>query len=213
MPGRLSATVFLRGCPWRCRYCHNTHLLKPEGEVIAWDDVLAFLQSRRRLLDAVVFSGGEPTASVGLARAMGEVRSLGFEIGLHTGGPFPARLGPLLALVDWVGFDAKAPFDAYGPVVGAADAGDAARESLLLISRAGCEVEVRTTLHPDLIPPDDAVRLGEQLLALGVRRWTLQAFRPVGVGDAALGVERISFDTYRPRLSRLGFDAVTFRAN
>ncbi len=25
-PGRLSAVVFLQGCPWRCRYCHNAEL-------------------------------------------------------------------------------------------------------------------------------------------------------------------------------------------
>ena len=26
-PGRLAATVFCQGCPWRCTYCHNTAIL------------------------------------------------------------------------------------------------------------------------------------------------------------------------------------------
>jgi len=26
-PDHLSAVVFCQGCPWRCAYCHNPHLL------------------------------------------------------------------------------------------------------------------------------------------------------------------------------------------
>lgn len=213
MPGRLTATLFLRGCPWRCRYCHNTHLQPADGEEIAWDEVLGFLRSRARLLDAVVFSGGEPTVSPGAVEAMAEVRELGFEIGLHTGGPSPGRLSALLSLVDWVGFDVKAPFDAYERVVGVPDAGERARTSLRLALDSECEVEVRTTLHPVLIDPEAARRLGRELLAEGVRRWTLQAFRPVGVEDPELGRARISLDPYRRVLDGLGFEELTFRAN
>lgn len=25
-PGKLAATVFVQGCPWRCPYCHNAAL-------------------------------------------------------------------------------------------------------------------------------------------------------------------------------------------
>ena len=57
-PGKLAAVVFCQGCAWRCGYCHNAHLQPRRGrEEIAWSDVLAFLQRRRGLLDAVVFSG------------------------------------------------------------------------------------------------------------------------------------------------------------
>src|SRR5215831_3439565 len=92
-PGYLSAVVFCQGCPWRCGYCHNPHLLPARGSGgIAWSDVLAFLQRRAGLLDAVVFSGGEPLAQATLANAMRGVRRLGFRIGLHTGGAYPARL-------------------------------------------------------------------------------------------------------------------------
>ena len=59
-PGELAAVVFCQGCPWRCGYCHNPHLLSVRGaSEIAWVDVLAFLRRRQGLLDAVVFSGGE----------------------------------------------------------------------------------------------------------------------------------------------------------
>ncbi|HEX6005079.1 MAG TPA: radical SAM protein, partial [Burkholderiales bacterium] len=66
-PDHLAAVVFGQGCPWRCGYCHNPHLLPKRGVArIAWRDVLAFLERRRGLLDAVVFSGGEPTLQAAL---------------------------------------------------------------------------------------------------------------------------------------------------
>ena len=79
-PGQLAAVVFCQGCPWRCGYCHNPHLIPPRAAAaLEWDDVLAFLERRRGLLDAVVFSGGEPTAQRGLAAAMREARALAYQ--------------------------------------------------------------------------------------------------------------------------------------
>ena len=40
-PGELAAVVFCQGCPWRCRYCQNSHLLpRSFRSEIAWQDVL-----------------------------------------------------------------------------------------------------------------------------------------------------------------------------
>ena len=113
-PNYLSAVVFCQGCPWRCGYCHNPHLLPAHapGE-IAWSDVLSFLRRRWGLLDAVVFSGGEPLAQAGLGDAMRTIRRMGFRVGLHTAGTYPSRLAQVLSLVDWIGFDIKAPFAEY----------------------------------------------------------------------------------------------------
>ena len=113
-PGQLVATVFAQGCPWACAYCHNPHLLPARGsDEIAWEEVLTFLRTRRGLLDGVVFTGGEPTLQDALPAAIADVRELGFQVGLHTGGQFPTRLARVLPQVDWVGFDVKAPWDDY----------------------------------------------------------------------------------------------------
>ena len=70
-PGRLAAVLFLQGCPWRCGYCHNPHLQPAIGPVARdYPSTLAWLEGRRGLLDAVVFSGGEPTAQAALGPAM-----------------------------------------------------------------------------------------------------------------------------------------------
>jgi pyruvate formate lyase activating enzyme len=186
-PGELAATVFCQGCPWRCRYCHNTHLLPADSPgQIAWPSVLDFMRGRVGLLDGLVFSGGEPTLQQGLAAAMREVRALGFRVGLHTAGPYPDRLAALLPLVDWVGFDAKAPFDDYTRITGVPGSGERARDSLLRILASGVAYEVRTTVHPALLDETMLHKLAGTLTDLGVRRYVLQAFRSAGCSDSAL---------------------------
>ncbi len=186
-PGMLTAVVFCQGCPWRCSYCHNPHLIPARGEhEIPWDEVLAFLHRRRGLLDGVVFSGGEPTAQSGLVDAVREVRALGFKIGLHTGGAYPRRLAGVLPWLDWVGLDAKAPFTEYARITGVAGSGEAALASLDTVLASGVETEIRTTVHPSLLADAEVLALARTLAAHGVRRQRLQAFRSTGCTDPSL---------------------------
>lgn len=147
-PGCFSAVVFCQGCPWRCRYCHNPHLLPADAPpAMAWDEVVYFLGRRRGLLDAVVFSGGEPTLQDGLAEAARAVKALGFKVGLHTADMYPERLRELLPLFDWVGMDIKAPFADYEQITSVAGSGAKARVSARWILDSGVDYEFRTTVH------------------------------------------------------------------
>jgi pyruvate formate lyase activating enzyme len=174
-PGRLAAVVFCQGCPWRCTYCHNPHLLPRGSGERPWPEVLAWLATRRGLLDGVVFSGGEPLLQRGLPAALAEVRALGFATALHTAGAYPERLAAVLPLIDWVGFDVKAPFAEYAPVVGC-DGGRAARRALELLLASGVAHEIRCTVPPQL---DAAVlvRMSAELAALGAAPPMLQTCR------------------------------------
>lgn len=186
-PGYLSAVVFCQGCPWRCGYCHNPHLLPSHGlSEIAWSDVLSLLRRRRGLLDAVVFSGGEPLAQAGLADAMRAVRRMGFRVGLHTAGAYPSRLAEVLALVDWVGFDIKAPFAEYSRITTVRGSGDRALASAKLLLDSDVDCEFRTTVHPDQHDPRALERLADHLVRLGVRNYVLQEFRADGCANGAL---------------------------
>jgi pyruvate formate lyase activating enzyme len=186
-PDALAAVVFCQGCPWRCGYCHNPHLIA----ATSWNEhdfgrILEWLASRRGLLDAVVFSGGEPTAQRQLGAAIDAVRALGFAVGLHTGGAYPRRLAKVLSQIDWAGIDVKAAVADYATVTGVPDSGINALASLDLIQKAGIAYEVRTTVHPLLTPPDAIERLARELAARGVERWILQPFRAIGCANAAL---------------------------
>lgn len=137
-PGRLAAVVFCQGCAWRCGYCHNPHLLPARGkEELPWARVVSFLERRRGLLDAVVFSGGEPTLQPSLRQAMEEVKGMGYLIGLHTAGIVPRRLAEVLPLLDWVGMDVKAPFEEHERVTGTRGSARRARASRELILESG----------------------------------------------------------------------------
>lgn len=155
-PDKLAAVVFCQGCAWRCGYCHNPELQPRRGSrEIAWPEVLQFLGRRRGLLDAVVFSGGEPTLQAGLAAAMREVKALGYLVGLHTAGIVPRRLAEVLPLVDWVAMDVKAKFDEHERVTRTRGSAGRARQSRELILKSGVACELHT-LAPDvqLAPAD-----------------------------------------------------------
>lgn len=194
-PGNLSAVVFVQGCPWRCGYCHNPHLQSREGAADKgsggppWGEILSLLRRRVGLLDAVVFSGGEPTMDPSLADAMRDVRSLGMQIGLHTAGMYPRRLVEVLPLVDWVGIDVKAPLGdaALHERLTGIKGGDAPlRESVRAVLASGVAHEFRTTAHPALLGDEALLRIGAGLAAAGASCFALQIYRAPGLGAAAL---------------------------
>lgn len=186
-PGQLAAVVFCQGCPWRCRYCHNPELQSPHApSTLVWRDVATFLERRRGLLDAVVFSGGEPTLHQELAAAMRQVRTMGFKVGLHSAGVYPSRLARLLPLIDWIGLDIKAPFNEYVRITGVPDSGKKAMSAARMMLNSGVDYEFRTTLHPALLSVRDTEDIAHTLAALGVRRYALQMFRAAGCADATL---------------------------
>ncbi|MGB3393292.1 MAG: anaerobic ribonucleoside-triphosphate reductase activating protein [Stenotrophomonas sp.] len=204
-PGGLAAVLFLQGCPWRCGYCHNPELLPARAEVaIAWERIEAFLQRRRGLLDAVVFSGGEPTAQATLPEAIAQVKAMGFQIGLHTGGMYPARLRRILPLLDWVGLDIKAPHGYHDAVTQRRNSARPASEALDAMLTSGVAYECRTTWHPTLFPVQALYRLADGLVARGVKHWALQECREQGRS-------RITADDVDLQRLRAGFHSFYFR--
>lgn len=174
--------VFVQGCPWRCAYCHNPRLQPRHGAGgPAWATLRPWIAKRRGLIDAVVFSGGEPTLDPALPAAMAEVRAAGLKVGLHTAGLAPARLAPLLALSDWVGLDIKAPLAdeaAHRRVTGVPRSAAPVRRSLTALRASGVAHECRTTAHPDL-HDDAALRaIAATLADAGVQDYALQLCRP-----------------------------------
>lgn len=190
--GRLAAVVFMQGCPWRCVYCHNP-ALQPRRftPTVWWADVERFLDKRAGMLDAVVFSGGEPTVHPALPRLMDRVRAKGLRVGLHTAGIYPRRLAKALARSDWVGFDVKARFDDYPRVIGRAKGGAAADDSLQQVLDSGVDHEVRLTFHSGIFAPEGLLEIANGLARRGVRTFALQEFRATGCRNAELAAQPV----------------------
>ncbi len=187
-PGHLAAVVFCQGCPWRCAYCHNPHLIPPRSSAqIEWSALRQFLARRVGLLDAVVFSGGEPTLQPALVQAISEVKAMGFKCGLHTAGAYPQHLSSLLPLLDWVGFDIKAPFTEYEQITQAPGSGHSAEASLQALLASGVPYECRTTVDLQFFDSKKLIDLAQSLAASGVRHYVLQTCRdPHAPGNQCL---------------------------
>ena len=177
-PGRLAAVVFCQGCPWRCSYCHNPELLESRvGGNMSWARVVAFCEQRRGLLDGIVFSGGEPTLQPALPHALAQVRNLGFEAALHTGGMFPDRLATVLPQLDWIGFDVKGPWERMDAITGSRGSAARVQASLRQLLASGVDYECRTTWDPTLFGLDELCVLAHELATMGVAHWALQECR------------------------------------
>ncbi len=177
-PGCLSAVVFCQGCPWRCDYCQNPHLIDPDASGgPEWKQIIAFLERRKGLIDAVVFSGGEPTLQRGLADALKTIREMGFRTGLHTSGAYPERLADALPHLDWVGMDVKAPFETYEAITHVPKSGAKARRSVESILASDVECEFRTTIHPIKTGKREIERMAGELAVLGAGHYKVQSFR------------------------------------
>jgi anaerobic ribonucleoside-triphosphate reductase activating protein len=177
-PGHLAAVIFTQGCPWRCGYCHNSHLTHtPKTPLYEWDAIYTLLERRRHLLDGVVFSGGEPTIQRGLISAANALTDLDYAIALHTGGPDPDKFKNVLHFVDWIGLDIKAMPDDYPNITGVANSGRGAWKSLQILLESDIAHEVRTTVHWSRFTPQSLLQLGRALANMGVENYVVQLAR------------------------------------
>ena len=182
-PGKTAAIVFTKGCNFRCPFCHNASLvLDREGDVFSEEDVLLYLDKRKKLLDGLSITGGEPLMHAGLSDFIRRVKALGYAVKLDTNGTYPDRLKALLdeGLLDYVAMDVKSSVSGYEKAVGLSDSGFLARvkESIAILSSSGVMHEFRTTVVKGLHTKDDL--LGAAALVKGTERYFLQRFTDSG---------------------------------
>jgi pyruvate formate lyase activating enzyme len=183
-PDLMAAVLFTVGCNFRCPYCHNPGLVEGEPETrFDEHEALSFLKSRRRLLDAVVVSGGEPTLQPDLLDFLAEVRALGFLVKLDTNGSRPGVLGEALSrgLVDYAAMDVKTLPELYPTLALAKCPPENIRASIRIFMEWGGDYEFRTTCAAPLVSAEILGRLAGELH--GAKRWALQKFVPRRVLD------------------------------
>jgi len=187
-PGKLAAVFFTKGCPWRCRYCHNPGLRDDGGDSYDMEYIEDFLKSRAGFLEAVVISGGEPTHHKNLPDFLQWVRGFGYETALHTNGCCPQVLRRVVVkkLVDYIAMDVKAPPASYDRVTGARNTCVPVSRSIDIILASGIDYEFRTTYHPDILTEEELIDIIDAVSSIGAKRFFLQRFRSVGVEDDEL---------------------------
>lgn len=159
-PGRVTCVLFAGGCNLRCPTCHNASLAWRWRRLpsLSRDEVLADLRRRRRWLDGVTLSGGEPTCVDGLEDLLADLAGSDLPVKLDSNGSAPHVLERLLArnLVQALAVDVKGPWGMYPELTGGAMSARDARKSLtevfaLALAHPG-RVYFRCTKVPALTP-------------------------------------------------------------
>ena len=142
--GKICATVFAGGCNLRCPFCHNSGIVEKCFSSHREDEVFAYLEKRKSLLDSVVISGGEPTLQHDLESFVKKIKEMGYLVKLDTNGTCPKVLKNLFGknLIDYVAMDIKNNFSDYAGLVGVNNFQvDNIKESLNLLKEYNVQYE------------------------------------------------------------------------
>lgn len=177
-PGHVACTVFTGGCDMRCPFCHNYELVDGSAPpIMEEEELFAFLEKRRGLLDGVAFTGGEPCLQKNLPDLMKRVKQMGYSIKLDTNGNHPDMLRRMMeeGLLDYVAMDIKNSPDKYALTAGLRqiDMGPI-RESVKMLMEGLVNYEFRTTCVAQFHKEEDFVKIGEWLE--GAKAYFLQSF-------------------------------------
>ena len=185
-PGKIVSVVFTAGCNFRCPFCQNPELvLNPDSlPSVSSKEVVSHLISKKKWLDGLAITGGEPMIHQALSGFIDKVKEEGFLIAIETNGTNPQMLRDLIAdkLIDYVALDIKAPlvWEKYKKTAGINDEDlfRKVKESVefLLELKLDIDYEFRTTVVPGLIEEEDILAIARQIK--GAKRYVLQQFLP-----------------------------------
>jgi len=185
-PGKISAVVFVPGCNFRCPFCYNRDLVLNPGKLprILEKEILTDLEKRKKWIDGVVVSGGEPLLSTELLSFLKKIKNRGFLTKIFTNGSNPKFLKQLLAkgLLDEISMDIKGLLD--GRYSKAADVSfDLGKilKSAQLVLESGIEFQFVTTIVPGIHDKKTLVEMAKQLKKIVGRKkipWIWQNFQP-----------------------------------
>lgn len=170
-PGHVACAFFLKGCNLRCPYCYNTGLVlntdAHDENLTSLSALFEHLVKRRRVLDGIAISGGEPLINPATKEIIKTAKSLGYKIKIDTNGLLPERLEELISSEetkpDFIAMDIKTSPDRYCTELLARKVineknhmVNQLKKSIELISAypSDCR-EFRTVLVPPLIQADD----------------------------------------------------------
>ncbi len=185
-PGKVSCVLFVKGCNFRCPYCHNPELVEPKRYLtpaLNIADIKRFLEERKGLLDGVVISGGEPTLQPGLFRFCMELKGLGYSVKLDTNGSRPDVVEELLkaGAIDYVAMDIKSGLSSYAIFTPQKSISKFVTKSIEIIMESSIEYEFRTTCFKPII--NDTVMADIARKIAGAKLYALQNFQNEKVLD------------------------------
>jgi pyruvate formate lyase activating enzyme len=197
-PDKIASVLFTPGCNLLCPFCHNWRIaVDPQPPFLQEGIALEILESRKKYVEAVVVTGGEPCMHKELPKFLAKLKDRGFMVKLDTNGFFPDKLEECLASVDYVAMDVKTCREKY-KLLGANETTELVR-TMEILKMGKVPYEFRTTAVPELVTAQDVKCIGEmvkgskthaiqQFIAqdtLDKRYQTLKPYSPETIADFA----------------------------
>ncbi len=187
-PNKIASVLFTPGCNLRCPFCHNWRIVvDPKPPFLHEQTALKILESRKKYVDAVVVTGGEPTMHKETPRFLRKLKEKGFQVKLDTNGFYPQVLEGCLPYVDYVAVDIKTSLEKYGRLGSKGTAG--LMRTIEILKTGKVAYEFRTTVVPEFVEAEDIIRIGE--LVKGAKTHAFQQFVPQDTLDK-------KFETLKP---------------
>ena len=182
-PGKVACTVFSCGCNLRCPFCHNAPLVLGDDSALPVDteELLTFLTGRRKVLDAVCMTGGEPLLHREIPELLLRIKEMGYLVKLDTNGTLPDALEKVVnsGAVDLVAMDIKNSPAKYQETCGRQVDMAQIRQSVDFLRNGKTGYEFRTTVVDGFHTVEDISAIGEWIA--GAAAYYLQSF--VDSGD------------------------------
>ena len=174
-PDKVASVLYTPGCNLRCPFCHNWRIVvDPQPPFLQEGAALQILESRKKYVDAVVISGGEPCMHKELPRFLAKLKERGFKVKLDTNGFYPNVLKECLPQVDYVAMDIKTSQEKY-KLLGATDT-TGFMKSIDLLKSGKTPFEFRTTVVPEIVTAQDINCIAK--MTNGSKIHALQQFVP-----------------------------------
>ncbi len=181
-PDKVACTIFTAGCNFKCPFCHNAFLVNTNGDELEEEEILEFLRSRKKILDGVCITGGEPTIHPDLSDFIKKIKSeTGLPVKLDTNGANPKMLKSLVndGLVDYVAMDIKNSPDKYAITAGVGEnVLEKVQESIDFLMQNKVDFEFRTTVTNELHTDEDMKKIGKWIK--GAPKYYIQPFKDSG---------------------------------
>ena len=199
-PDRVASVLFTSGCNLSCPYCHNGELVHSySGPFLEEDEILRTLIERKRYVDSVVVTGGEPTIHNELPGFLARLKENGFNVKLDTNGFNPDVLRACLPCVDYIAMDVKTSPGRYQGL-GAEDV-SLLVDSLGVIMESGVDYEFRCTVVPGFVDAETIKEMGE--LVKGAKLFVFQQYRPEKTLDPSYNMIKPYPDEYIKELETI----------
>lgn len=160
--------LFMKGCPLRCLYCQNFKLLT-EPNYVPIHKVIKKIEKELDFIDALVFSGGEPTLNAEAIKEIGEwIHKEDKLVGIQTNGYFASDIEELIkaGVVDKIFLDIKAPLNEpklWKRVTQVSGVEKFVQQILYYCINSNFPLQIQTTVFKRLVGEEEVLKIAREL--------------------------------------------------